>query len=387
MNILTFLAQTPTLTPVATPTATATATAMAATAATTLTATPTPTATPYHVFLEHEPFWGSSLGIFIIIIIILAAGVLVGLALHKGGSSAFMEKLFANFTDMLAYWVVILAFIGIFVLGYVVLSWDHTADTTKYVFAAVLPLLGTWVGTVLAHYFQKENLAAATQSISDLAKTVGSAGKLATLPVKNFMIGPGKITTLPPDLQGKLDADIPLKKISEHLTSVKLDRLPLFAGNKDTGVVEKVVHLSKIEKYLADKVIGASASSGTPPGPAAAGAPAVAAEPAAPAAPAQPAAPMAPAVSAAPPAPAAESIAALTLANLFKDQPVSVFKNFTFIKESATLADAKVAMDGMTNTPGVEGNCYDVFVTATGACSEPVIGWITNDIINDNAKV
>ena len=76
---------------------------------------------------------------------------------------------------MLAYWVVILAFIGIFVLGYVVLSWDHSADTTKYVFAAILPLLGTWVGTVLAHYFQKENLAATTKSISDMAKTVSSA--------------------------------------------------------------------------------------------------------------------------------------------------------------------------------------------------------------------
>jgi hypothetical protein len=220
------------------------------------------------------------------------------------------------------------------------------------------------------------------------------------------MIGPGKITTLPPDLQGKQDTDIPLKKISDHLTRVKLDRLPLFSDNKDTGVVQKVVHLSKIEKYLADRVLKASAGPGTSPSPAAPAAPAeaaVVAEPVAPAAPADaaitaapiaPAEPVGPAASAppagrvSPPVSAVEPrIADLTLADLFKDLPESAFKIFTFVKESDTLADAKVAMDGMTNTPGVPGNCYDIFVTATGACAEPVLGWITNDIINENAKV
>ena len=142
MNILSLLAQTPTLTPAVTVTATAGAT---------VTPTPTPTATPFHVVIEHEPFWSSWLGIFIIIALPLAAGVLVGwLVAQKGNFSSILERLFASFTDMLAYWVVILAFIGIFLLGYVVLSHDRTSDTTKYVFAAVLPLLGTWVGTVLA---------------------------------------------------------------------------------------------------------------------------------------------------------------------------------------------------------------------------------------------
>jgi len=131
---------------------------------------------------------------------------------------------------------------------------------------------------------------------------------------------------------------------------VQKDRIPLFAGNKGGGAVEKIVHLSKIEKYLADKALPASPPAGG-----------------------------------APPAPI---IADLTLADLFKDvKPESVFKNFTCVKDSATLADAKVAMDSMTNTPGVEGNCYDVFITATGDAKEPVLGWITNDIINANAKV
>jgi cytochrome b561 len=336
MNLFTFLAQTATVTP---------------------SATATPTPTPVHDIMQAESFWHSWAGISLVIGAVLAVGMLIGAGLKKKDGSPSAASLFANFTNALAYMVVGLAFLGILILGYVVLSADHSSDTTKYVFAAILPLLGTWVGTVLAHYFQKESLVAANQSISDLAKTVGNAGKLASLPVKDFMIGPGKITTLPPDLQGKKDEQIPLKSISDHLKSVKLDRVPLFAENKEGGVAEKVVHLSKIEKYLADKALNPTA-------------PAVAD-------------PAGGGVPAAPP-----NISALTLADLFREVlPPSTFKNFTFVKESATLADAKVAMDSMTSTPGVIGNCYDIFVTATGVCTEPVIGWITNDIVNENAKI
>jgi hypothetical protein len=224
---------------------------------------------------------------------------------------------------------------------------------------------------LLAFYFGKANF----ESGARVAQGGTAADRLRSVAVKDKMIGPGKITTLPPDLQGKQDSDIPLKKVSEHLKSVNLDRLPLFAGNKASGVAERIVHLSKIEKYLADKVLKVPIEPGAPAAPAvSAGAPVT---------------PAAPAVAAATSAPAAEPpIADLTLADLFSDnKPESTFKNFTFVKESATLADAKLAMDSMTNTPGVDGNCYDVFVTATGDCKEPVLGWITNDIINQNATV
>jgi hypothetical protein len=360
LNFVSLLAQTPILSPSVTPTVAATAKAIAS-----VTPTPTPTATPFHVVMEQAPFWNSALGIFLVLVIAIVAGLVIGLIARKGGTSpngtrstptnglvGKLFNMFNDFTNMLAYWVVILAFVGIFLLSYFVVNAATSEDaleTAKYVFAAVLPLLGTWVGTVLAHYFQKETLAAANQSITDLAKTVGNAGKLASLPVKDFMIGPGKIVTLPPDLQGKQDSEIPLKKVSDHLKNANRDRLPLFAGNKGSGAATYVVHLSKIEKYLADKALNAPATDAGPVAP---------------------------------------NIAALTLADLLKDvQPALTFKNFSFVKESTTLADAKAAMDSMTSTPGVPGNCYDIFVTATGSPSETVLGWITNDIINENAKV
>ena len=416
MNFISLLAQTPTLTPAVTVTATAGAT---------VTPTPTPTATPFHVVIEHEPFWNSWLGILIVIALPLAAGVLVGwLVAQKGSFSSVLERLFASFTDMLAYWVVILAFLGIFLLGYVVLSHDRTSDTTKYVFAAVLPLLGTWVGTVLAHYFQKENLAAANQSISDLVKTVSTPGKLASLPVKDYMIGPGKIITLPVELQGMKDSEIPLRAIVDHLNLKQRDRLPLFADNKGSGSARCVIHLSKIQKFLAGKVLppatisppsavaggaqgggtagagaagggaagggaaGGGAADGGAAGGGATGGGAASGGAAGGGAAGGGAAGGGAAGGGAAPLTSIEQLAELTLGDLLREPMDPLFKSsFSLVKESATLAETKAAMDSMTSAPGVPGNCYDIFVTATGSATEPVLGWITNDIINQNANV
>jgi hypothetical protein len=433
MSLLVFLAQTPTLTPTVTITATAGATVIA---------TPKPTATPFHVVIEHEPFWNSWLGIFIVIALLLAAGVLVGRSAARKGSftaqrdsfSSVLERLFASFTDMLAYWVVILAFLGIFLLGFVVLSRDNSSDTTKYVFAAVLPLLGTWVGTVLAHYFQKENQAAANQSISDLVKTVSAPGKLASLPVKDYMIGPGKIITLPVELQGMKDSEIPLRAIVDHLNLKQRDRLPLFADNKGSGAARCVIHLSKIQKFLADKVLppatisqpsavaggaqgggaaggsaadggaagggaagggtagggaaGGGAAGGGAAGGGAAGGGAADGGAAGGGAAGGGAADGGAAGGGAAPSTSIEQLAELTLGDLLGEPMDPLFKSsFSLVKDSATLAEAKAAMDSMTSAPGVPGNCYDIFVTATGSATEPVLGWITNDIINQNANV
>ena len=302
--------------------------------------------------MEQEPFWNSALGIFLVIAIAIVAGLVIGFMAQKAGVSSFIEKLFADFTNLLAYVVVTFAFLGIFAIAWQVIKVgggqpfdaNKALETAKFVFGAILPLLGTWVGAVLTHYFQKESLAAATQNITELAKTVSNPGKLGSLAAKDFMIGPGKIVTLPTALQGQPDNKIPLSDIITHLKTNKRDRLPLFADNKGSGAAKCVVHLSKIEKYLADKVLNAQDGG--------------------------------------------QNIAALSLDDLLTDvQLAATFKSsFSLVRESATLADAKAAMDSMTSAPGVPGNCYDIFVTATGSASEPVLGWITNDIINENAK-
>src|SRR5215471_8029519 len=90
-----------------------------------------------------------------------------------------------------------LGIVGISVFGIVALSavaialsGSARADTSRLVFSSVLPLLGTWVGTVLAFYFARENLQAATDSaIRTTESTLRLTGREAGTPVTSVMIG------------------------------------------------------------------------------------------------------------------------------------------------------------------------------------------------------
>ena len=311
---------------------------------------------------------------FVFVLLAIVIGIIVGIVIGKTGASEFLLKLFSDFTNLLAYLVVLLAFGGIFLLSYTVLQLAKDLDTAKYVFAAILPLLGTWVGAVLAHYFQKENLAAATHSISDLANKVASSDKLQSTPVKAVMIRPDRIDTLPDQLLDKPDNQIKLAELITHLNhGIKRDRLPLFRDNKKTGPATRVLHRSSVERFITKQTFGGAAAEATD----GEGAPAVDSG----------AGNARPQAATAPETP--KVVADLTLADLMNDSilgPV-VRGSFAVVKADATLAEAKSAMDKASAALGSVGNCYDVFVTDNGKADETVIGWITNDIINENAKV
>src|SRR5215469_480815 len=72
-------------------------------------------------------------------------------------------------------------------------------EMTRYVFASIIPLLGSWMGTVLAYYFSRENLAAATQSVRDLTQAVTGMDKLKATLVKDKMIPIAQIKSVTAD--------------------------------------------------------------------------------------------------------------------------------------------------------------------------------------------
>ena len=86
--------------------------------------------------------------------------------------------------------------------------------------------------------------------------------------------------------------------------------------------------------------------------------------------------------------PQAFQINGYTVKSLLDDEKINLvlLHGFGLVKETATLADAKAAMDSCSGKLGTD-NCYDVFVTANADQEEPVLGWITNDIIRQNASV
>jgi hypothetical protein len=66
--------------------------------------------------------------------------------------------------DLLALIVVVVSLIGVAVLGAVGI---YKGETAKDLLTMLLPVVGTWVGTVLAFYFGKEQLEAANRTVDD----------------------------------------------------------------------------------------------------------------------------------------------------------------------------------------------------------------------------
>lgn len=196
----------------------------------------------------------------------------------------------------------------------------------------LLPVIGTWVGTVLAFYFAKDNLLAATQSTKEL---LGLKERLEKIPVDDAMLKFGDAAILKKQLAANEDPQVlKLVALSKILREANRNRLPVL---RNDGVAIFIIHLSTLTDFLAQKAMSGGA---------------------------------------------ATVIAELTIADL-KAGDVKLYESilkFAFVKRTATLADAKAACES-------KQGCADVFVTETGSEGEPVIGWITNVEIGRRSQV
>lgn len=219
--------------------------------------------------------------------------------------------------------------IGVTVLGLTVIAMsENHGSASEHVMAAVLPLFGSWVATVLAYYFARENLRAATSSVSALMSSQTTDDGLSAISVKAKMIERARIVALS-DKFKSIDSTL-LKDVTAHLSDRSVRRSPVF---DDKGVVVYMIHASTLDQFIRDKAMAGVASD------------------------------------------------TLKFSDLLgvPAQKAMIEKTFVFVPETATLADAKAKMHA---TP----DCEDVFVTKTGAATEPVIGWITDNLIFEVSK-
>lgn len=144
----------------------------------------------------------------------------------------------------LALAIVGLSVVGIAAVSAVAMIWASDADrpeAARLVFSAVLPLLGTWVGTVLAFYFARENLQAATDSTIRLA-----GGLRADTPVTEVMIPRTAITAV--KLAANQNAeDVPLADLVSLLGPGRR-RIPIL-DSKDAVIY--VVHEATLTAFAA----------------------------------------------------------------------------------------------------------------------------------------
>lgn len=238
-------------------------------------------------------------------------------------NSSWGRGLDALLRDAIALAVVTLSLV---ILGSAV--WSDKTKLDEHL-RLVLPMIGTWVGVVLAFYFGKENLETATRSFTAIAKASTGDDKLQSISVKDKMIPRASMFFKSLPL-----AQVKLADALDELTRAqKGARLPILGA---AGEPAFVVHRSMIDKYLASAALSAN-----PP----------------------------------------QSLKTLTLEDLLKDSTMQkVATSFQTLKDTATLADAKRLIVA-------DDNCQDVFVTQDGTRGTPVTGWITNVIIEENARL
>ena len=225
-----------------------------------------------------------------------------------------------------------LAVIGMTVtIGIVALHDPANAKKEGFDFVAktLLPLWGTWIGTILAFYFGKQQLDAATQSNRDLlGKLSENEQKFASQSVTEVMTPIEDIETL--NLVN--DGDRLVTAIYTDPKFKDFNRFPIFSSSENT-TLEYLVHRLVIVSYLY-KLSEEEKSEKT--------------------------------------------LNDLLIGNM--EVQMKLKDSVGFVSEKATLLDAKNEMDKLQN-------CEDVFVTKTGKNSEEVLGWITDKDIYKYGKV
>lgn len=257
------------------------------------------------------------------------------------------QENFKNPRFWIAISVLLISIIGIIAIATIVLlAAKETTflETAKTVFSSILPLLATWVGTVLAYYFSKDNFESANRNVREMVNKMTSMEKLqsvsvskALIPIKDMVCF--RLSVQKPD-EGKVFLKLDLLGLLEDKNR---NRLPILDQNDKP---KYVIHRSLIDRFLTEKMFTSAAP------------------------PATPAAPVDP--------------TKLTLKDMIDSSSEEVKKflrvSFATVKETDTLADAKREMDR-------EKGRLDVLVTRDGTANSPVVGWITNQIINDHATV
>ena len=220
----------------------------------------------------------------------------------------------ASDRSKLAYGTLIFSGLAITILALAAIL-RSPADNTMTIFNIVLPVMASWVGTILAFYFGRENAEMANQQVREIVNRLTPEQRAET-----------SVTSIMRALQntgyfqipkGKGDQDILLSEIRSKFSG-SISRLPIIdADNKP----KYLIHESSVDKYL---VSGGKQED--------------------------------------------------TLAKFIKTERKAGFglgQGFVVVSEQFTLAVAKQKLD---ESP----SCQDIFVTKEGSTDEPLTGWISN---------
>jgi len=232
------------------------------------------------------------------------------------------------FQTWLAGIIVIASLVTIALLGWAVIL--NNNDEAMNVFNILIPVVSTWVGTVLAYYFSKENFDAATQSVTELARlttqeklrSISVSEKMIPLALLHFEV----ISTANPADQVKI-----IEMIERQEKAKKGLRIPILDENRFPLYV---IHRSTIDRYLTKRTLKG------------------------------------------------DDVTKIVLKELLEDPDFTLYleESFGVVARNDTLADVKDTLDKSKN-------CQDVFITERGTAKEAVLGFITNTMVEEYSTV
>jgi hypothetical protein len=114
------------------------------------------------------------------------------------------------------------------------------------VFNVILPLVASWVGTVLAFYFGRENFESANQQVREMVQRF-SPDQNISQPVATAMrfLTDMVYYSIPKD---KSEKDVTIKELRDFLKKKEVSRLPILDVDKKP---KYMLHSSSLDKYLA----------------------------------------------------------------------------------------------------------------------------------------
>jgi hypothetical protein len=204
----------------------------------------------------------------------------------------------------------------------VVAIWNKPGDAMT-VFNITLPVFSSWVGTVLAFYFGRENFESASEKVESANQTVRELiGKLspeerAGSPISSIMRKASETTAVKLDAGGG-DGQVVLKDMRK-LLSPEISRIPVLQAG---GAPKYIVHGSAIDRYLAD---GGKDD---------------------------------------------DTLAQL-IDKLGADGRFGPRRGFALVRPDDSIAQGKAKMEAVAG-------CLDIFVTGDGTAEQPLVGWVSN---------
>lgn len=233
-----------------------------------------------------------------------------------------------NVRNIIATTLVVLGAAGTLMLAIWLLVDDP--DAKSFIGQSLLPLWGTWVGTVLAYYFGKENFEAASKSYQEVIKSMTPDQKIAGIRISDAMIPIEKIKYM------EFNEDCKKKTIVEIMNHEGFQNYQRIAFLTSDKILKYMIHKSTLAMFISESLDND---------------------------------------------PKTLTLNDLLAYNKEDSKIPNMLKHgYAFVSINSNMLAAKVLMDAIPA-------CQDIFVTETGKEDEPISGLITNNQILEKCRI